>query len=194
MNSEEPMPAKPRNNDITRTTVHRVYRLSEELRRNVTIRRHALGLSMRAFLAEAVAGELPSLVEALRAHLPAADRDARPARLPMTEALLDALRLASQEVGVPAARLLLACLARAAARKRRRPGAVQAPDKGTRKPRCRRTPEEKSRNSSGGEAGATPDSDSPENGERDCDAEVDLRERESAAEAAGEPVSLAIPA
>lgn len=118
-----------RKNEVTRNIIHRVYRIGDELRQAVSERRRALGLTVRAFLAEAIEGELPSLVEALRAHLPLSEDGARPARLPLTEALLDALRKASQDVGVPAARLLMTCLARAAARKRRRPGNARMPGK-----------------------------------------------------------------
>ena len=110
-----------RDNEITRNTVHRVYHIGEELRRAINTRRSALGMTVREFAAEAVQGELPGLMDSLRSLLPSPETDARPARLPMTELLLDDLREASQEVGIPAARLLLACLARAAARKRRRP-------------------------------------------------------------------------
>jgi hypothetical protein len=193
MNFEDPMSAKPRKNELTRSTVHRVYRIGEDLRQAVSSRRRVLGLTTHAFLAEAVEGELPGLVEALRALLPAPEQGARPARLPMTEALLNALRKASHDVGVPATRLLLACLARAAARKRRRPGAAQAPDEGTRKPDRKRM-SEKPLNPPEGEVAGAQKGERPENDERDCDADCDPRPPEIAAEAAGEPVSLAIPA
>lgn len=70
------MSAKHRKNEVTRTTIHRVYRVGEKMRQAVSARRRALGLTVRAFLAEAVEGELPGLVEALRAHLPAPEEGA----------------------------------------------------------------------------------------------------------------------
>jgi hypothetical protein len=60
----------------------------------------------------------------LREQLPVAGGEVRPARLPLTVRLLEALKRAGDETGLPASRLLLACLARAARRKRRRRGTV----------------------------------------------------------------------
>jgi hypothetical protein len=113
-----------RDNPVTRETVWRVYQLPEELRRVVRERRQALGQTLREFLAEAIETELPGLLAVLREHLPVAAGVARPARLPLTEPLLEALRSAGAETGLPAARLLLACLGRAGRRKRRRRGRV----------------------------------------------------------------------
>ncbi len=45
-------------------------RLGEGLRQATASRRRDLGMTLRAFLAEAVEGELPGLVEDLRARLP----------------------------------------------------------------------------------------------------------------------------
>jgi hypothetical protein len=116
------MPAGHRDNPVTRETVHRVYQFPEALRVAVGDRRRALGQTMRGFVAEAVAGELPGLVARLRQALPELGGPARPARLPLSETLLAQLRQAGAAVGLPASRLLLCCLARAAARKRRRRG------------------------------------------------------------------------
>jgi hypothetical protein len=130
------MAAEARTNEDDNPTVHRVYRLGEGLRQATASRRRDLGLTLRAFLAEAVEGELPGLVEDLRACLPAPDGKTRPARLPLTQALLGLLRQASADAGVPAAKLLAACLTRAAARKRRRrvaPPQRPAPPRGRRK-------------------------------------------------------------
>jgi hypothetical protein len=129
------MTAQHRHNEITRTTIHRVYYLGEELREAMADRRRALGLTLRAFLAEAIEGELPALVEVLCAHLPPPGEKTRPARLPLTEAILGLLRDASTATGVPAAKLLAACLTRAAARKRRRRA---APPDQTKTPKGRR--------------------------------------------------------
>ena len=132
------MPAEHRENEVTRTTIHRVYRLGEGLRQALSSRRRDLGMTLRAFLAEAVEGELPALVEVLRAHLPTPEEKTRPARLPLTDALLAMLRQASEDTGVPAAKLLAACITRAAARKRRRRAAPL--ESATAKPTRRRKP------------------------------------------------------
>jgi len=126
-----------RDNPVTRDTVWRVYQLPEELHRAVRQRRQALGQTLREFLVEAVATELPGLLVILREHLPAVAGVARPARLPLTEPLLEALRSAGAEAGLPAARLLLACLGRAARRKRRRGGKIQGGLLGVSKGQCR---------------------------------------------------------
>ena len=72
------MPAEHRQNEVTRTTVHRVYRLGEGLRQALSYRRRDLGMTMRTFLAEAVEGELPALVEICATTCPRRRR--RPAR------------------------------------------------------------------------------------------------------------------
>jgi hypothetical protein len=114
------MSALHRNNPVTQEVLWRVYQLPEELRTAVRQRRQALGQTLRQFLAEAIETELPGLLAVLRERLPVAAGAARPARLPLTERLLEALRSGGAETGLPAARLLLACLGRAALRKRRR--------------------------------------------------------------------------
>jgi hypothetical protein len=114
------MAAQHRDNPVTQETVWRVYQLPEELRRALRQRRQSLGQTLREYLSYAIETELPGLLAVLREHLPASPGLARPARLPLTERLLEALRSGGAETGLPAARLLLACLDRAARRKRRR--------------------------------------------------------------------------
>jgi hypothetical protein len=97
----------------------RTFRLVESVRQAIRQRRTALGCTLREFLAEAVR-ELPVVVEAVEEALPNPRGPWRPARLPLSEELLAALRTASNKTGLPANRLLLACLCRATARKRRR--------------------------------------------------------------------------
>jgi hypothetical protein len=99
--------------------VFRTYRLAESVRQSVRQRRTALGCTLREFLAKALR-ELPVVVEAVERALPNPRGPSRPARLPLSEELLAALRTASNRTGVAANRLLLACLCRATARKRRR--------------------------------------------------------------------------
>jgi hypothetical protein len=103
-------------------TIFRVYDLPEELREAVRSRRDALEVSTRKFVAEAIGGELPSLLRVLREVLPSPAGPVRPIRLPMTAGLLDALREAGAATGLPAKTLLLACLLRASRRKRRASG------------------------------------------------------------------------
>jgi hypothetical protein len=135
--------AQHRDNPLTRETVWRVYQLPEELRSAVRQRRQALGQTQREFLAYAIETELPGLLAVLREQLPAAAGQERPARLPLTEPLLEALRSAGAETGLPAARLLLACLGRAARRKRRRRGSGSAASQNAAGGRQRRSRREK---------------------------------------------------
>jgi hypothetical protein len=187
------MSARTRKNEVTRTTIHRVCRIGEEFRQAVSARRRALKLTVRAYLVEAIEGELPGLVEALRAHLPSPQEGARPARLPMTEAVLDALGKASQDVGVPAARPLLACLARASTRKRRRPGAAPAARKAVPRPRGKREAG-KSREEAEGEPTRPQDAEETDEDGQGWQTQADDPRPEGAAETAGEPMCLAQPA
>jgi hypothetical protein len=116
------MPGEHRDNPVTRETVYRVYHLPEDLRSALRERRQVMGQTVREFVAYAIETELPGLVQLLREQLPVPGGEVRPARLPLTERLLEALKQAGDETGLPASRLLLACLARAARRKRRRRG------------------------------------------------------------------------
>jgi hypothetical protein len=119
------MPDERRAGTQTRL-IHRTLRLAEPLREAIRDRRAARGQTLAGFLAEAVWGELPGLLAALaEAGLAggAGEWDGtRPARLPLSAELLGELKAASRASGVPACRLLMACVARSAARKRRRGG------------------------------------------------------------------------
>src|SRR5262249_39958046 len=117
---ESLMAAEHRDDPVTRETVFRTYPLPEDLRAGLGRRRHALGHTLPAPVASALAPGLPGLVRALRDPLPVPGGSLRPIRLPLTQALLNQLRDASDQTGIPATRLLIATLARAAARKRRR--------------------------------------------------------------------------
>ena len=118
-------------------TAFRVIRLSEPLREELRRSREARGLTNVGFIAEAVKGQLPKVVETLQRLGFATVKGPRcPARLPFsTEAgTLKILRTASQGTGIPAIHLLTACLLAAtkvAPRKRGR----AATGKGTRKSR-----------------------------------------------------------
>lgn len=112
-----------RSNSLTLQTVHRVFPMPEALREAVKTRRDALGLTLREFIAESVAGELPRIIAALREALPTVEGGCRPFRAPLSESLLDLLRDAATETGVSATALLFACLGRSARRRRRHNGA-----------------------------------------------------------------------
>jgi hypothetical protein len=107
-------------------TIHRVFPLPDDLRDALRATRERRGETNARVVAEAVATHLPILVERLQAlgfGRPASR--VRPARLPFSEATLKALRVASQEVAIPACVLLALCLAATAdadkSNRRRRP-------------------------------------------------------------------------
>lgn len=94
-------------------TVFRVYRLGASLRAAIQERRKELEMTVKDFLTHSLEG-LPELVQVLQEQLPASSDSPRPMRLPLNDDLLDRLRSASEALGIPATRLLLALLARVA--------------------------------------------------------------------------------
>jgi hypothetical protein len=99
-------------------TSHRVIALPERLREAVRRARENSGQTNLAFVAEAVAEQLPGLLQSLRAlGFGGVGGKRRPARLPFsTEAgTWQTLRDASEEIQVPAVQLLMLCLSAAAA-------------------------------------------------------------------------------
>lgn len=106
--------------DPKKQMVFRTFGIPEDLRAAMTASRKARKQTVRDFIRLAVERELQKLVGRLEREMPnPAGRKRRPARLPMTEELLAELRRASQRTGLPAVRLLLACLGRAARKKKR---------------------------------------------------------------------------
>jgi hypothetical protein len=89
----------------------RVYRMSEATRKSLKTTREKHNVTTKAVLDGAVSDKLPRIVAALKAvglgPLPA---KVRPARLPVDDELLGALKVASAQTGVPASRLLIASL------------------------------------------------------------------------------------
>jgi len=86
----------------------RVYRLDNDLRKLVKDDRIAHE-ETAADQVERIAGEqLPALVDGLLALGFRSQDEARPIRLPVTSAVLDSLRAASEITGIPAAHLLVA--------------------------------------------------------------------------------------
>jgi hypothetical protein len=117
------MPAKHRPAIRTRATVYRTYRLTPQLRKGMAEKRKQYGLTVAEFVAEAIKRELHGITHELaRACLAFGEsKDSRPARLPLTDELIATLKSASRTTGVPASKILIACINRAANRKRRRP-------------------------------------------------------------------------
>lgn len=107
-------------------TIFRVIRLSDSFRESLRQAREAKGTTNATFIAETVGTHLPKIVESLRTLGFLSDNGPkRPARLPFLDSAgtLRVLRNASQETGIPATRLLIACLVaatQARPRKRRR--------------------------------------------------------------------------
>lgn len=97
--------------------VYRVFSLPDDLRDAVREARTRTGLTNRAFVADAVAAHVDTLVAELgRLGFGRAGGQSRPTRLPFSPeaGTLDTLRRASDQVGIPASHLLLLCLAAAA--------------------------------------------------------------------------------
>ena len=99
-------------------TVFRVYRLSEDLRKKVKAARVKRQQTLKGLIEGAVEQELPALTKQLMALGIKARGASRPARLPVTDHLLDQLRQGSEETGVAATILLGACLSLSSGRKR----------------------------------------------------------------------------
>jgi hypothetical protein len=121
------MQAEHRENPTTKNSAYRVIRITDDLRDVMSDRRRALSVTLRAFVKEAVAHELPSLVRAVQELLPAPGGKRRPIRLPLNAEMLANLKGAAEQTGLSATLLLQASLAKAASRKRRAKGATTAP-------------------------------------------------------------------
>lgn len=95
-------------------TVYRTYFLGEQQRNRMTIARTAESKTIGEFLAAAIVEHLPQIVAELQAvGIPGVSRHTRPARLPLDATMLSNLKEGAQATGVPASRLLSACLDRA---------------------------------------------------------------------------------
>jgi hypothetical protein len=91
--------------------LYRVFDLPEELRTRLRAKRAKATATTAQVVQTATADCLPKLVAALRELGFRADGKTRPARIPMTACSLRALRRASKKTGLPACRLLFACIA-----------------------------------------------------------------------------------
>jgi hypothetical protein len=115
------MSAKHRPAVRTLETVYRTYHLPSQVRKNMADKRRQFGLTVAEFMSQAISNELPHItLELEQVGLPTAtSKQDRPARLPLSDELLAALKRASNKTGIPASRLLVACVSRGSRRKRK---------------------------------------------------------------------------
>jgi len=100
---------------------YRTIGLPESVRVAVKKRRTALGVTLHAFIATEATAELDRLVSAVAGlGLPDPKEPTRPARLPLSDEIIEQYRRASEVTGLPANRLLVTSLQHAAIRRRRR--------------------------------------------------------------------------
>jgi hypothetical protein len=104
------MAAQHRANKRTQETVYRVYRLPEELRKRVKMKREKANVTLQSVIEASATESLPKIVATLKTMGLGFDGKKRPARLPMTDSLLGAFKVASKQTGIPASRLLQAAL------------------------------------------------------------------------------------
>jgi hypothetical protein len=104
------MAAHHRANKKTLETVYRVYRLPEPLRKQIRAKREKANVTLQAVIEAASLESLPKIVSTLKTMGLGFDGKKRPARLPMTDSLLGAFKVASKQTGIPASRLLQAAL------------------------------------------------------------------------------------
>lgn len=107
-------------NPITLETEYRTFKVPEEVLAILRSSRKKRKMTVREFVQEAIDSELPDLLQDLKRVLPRRTGPRRPARLPLTKKLLESLRQGSDGTGVPASRLLLASIERAAQRRKKR--------------------------------------------------------------------------
>lgn len=106
--------AKKRPRPRTLETTYRTYRLDEPTRAGMKRKRKREAQTVAAFLESAIKKQLPQIIGELNAvGVPASlEEGARPARLPLTDELVERLRKGSDKTGVPTTRLLVACIQR----------------------------------------------------------------------------------
>lgn len=104
------MAARHRANPATQQTVYRVYRLPEELRKRIKAKRDKHNITLQSVIEAATTESLPKIVNTLKTMGLGFDGKKQVARLPMTDSLLGAFKVASKQTGIPASRLLQAAL------------------------------------------------------------------------------------
>ena len=103
------MAARHRANTKTMETVYRVYRLPEDLRKRQA-KREKHNVTLQSVIEAATTESLPKIVTTLKTMGLGFDGKKQVARLPMTDSLLGAFKVASKQTGIPASRLLQAAL------------------------------------------------------------------------------------
>ena len=105
------MAAHHRANKKTLETVYRVYRLPEDLRKRIKTKREKHNVTLQAVIEAATTESLPKIVATLKNSLGFGfNAKKRPARLPMTDAIVGRLSVASKQCGISGAVLLQAAL------------------------------------------------------------------------------------
>ena len=104
------MAAQHRANKRTQEVVYRVYRLPENLRKQMKMKREKANVNLQAVIEASAAESLPKIVATLKTLGLGFDGKKQVARLPMTDSLLANFKVASKQTGVPASRLLQAAL------------------------------------------------------------------------------------
>jgi hypothetical protein len=104
------MAAHHRANKKTLETVYRVYRLPEDLRKRMRVKREKANVTLQSVIEASATESLPKIVNALKTMGLGFDGKRQVARLPMTDSLLGVFKVASKQTGIPASRLLQAAL------------------------------------------------------------------------------------
>jgi hypothetical protein len=104
------MAAQHRTNKKTMETVYRVYRLPSGLLSQLRAKRERHNTNTQSVITAAVTESLPKIVNTLKTMGLGFDGKKKVARLPMTDSLLGAFKVASKQTGIPASRLLQAAL------------------------------------------------------------------------------------
>jgi hypothetical protein len=105
------MAAQHRANRKTQEVVYRVYRLPEDLRKRVKMKREKHNVTLQSVIEAATTESLQKIVAGLKGLSLGFDGKKQVARLPMTDATLGAFKVACKQTGIPASRLLQAALA-----------------------------------------------------------------------------------
>jgi hypothetical protein len=104
------MAAHHRANRKTQETIYRVYRLPDNLRKQMKMKREKANVNLQAVIEASATESLPRIVATLKSMGLGFDGKKQVARLPMTDSLLGAFKVASKQTGIPASRLLQAAL------------------------------------------------------------------------------------
>ena len=104
------MPARHRANERTQEITYRVYRISESLRKQMKAKRERFNATTFDVIQEAIDKDLPKIVTTLKKLGFGFTGKKRPARFPMNDSGLAALKVAAKQTGIDQSKLLLAAL------------------------------------------------------------------------------------